>query len=146
MSNKQRWLWEAYFVFVLLFAISKIIYLFKPGSPDYLYYFILRSFDSVFMTTYAAHVIHVFLNLIHCIPLLLYIHRINFLDPKIWKFLFILRCIFEFVGRSYEANTFTALYHSNLKVFLLVLLFTIVPIIPSYFACYQYAFRTRDKW
>ena len=145
MSQKQRWIWEAYFVIFLLFAIQNIYYLFKPDSPDYLYYSILRSFDPIFNIAYTAHVIHIFLNMIHCIPLFLYIHRINFLNPKVWKILFILRCIFEIIGRSYEANTFSALYHSNQKVLLFVLLFAIIPIIPSYFSCYQYAFKSSLK-
>lgn len=40
---------------------------------------------------------------------------------------------------------FSALYHSNQKVLLFVLLFAIIPIIPSYFACYQYAFKFGRK-
>lgn len=146
MSKKQRWIWEAYFVIVLLFAIQNIYHLFKPGSPNFLYYSILRSFDPIFNIAYGSCVIHVFLNIIHCIPLLFYIHRVNFLNPKVWKILFILRCIFEIAGRSYEANTFFAFYHSNPKALLFILLLAIIPNIPSYFACYQYAFKTRDKW
>jgi len=146
MSQKQKWLWEIYFTIVLLFAIQKIYHFFNPGSSDYLYYSILNSFDSSFFNAYTAHMVHVFLNLTHCIPLLLYIHRVDFLNTKFWKCLFILRCIFEVIGSSYEANMLTASYHSSPKFFLLELLFLIGPLIPSYFACYQYAFQSQDKW
>jgi len=146
MSQKQKWLWEIYFTIVLSFAILKIYRFFNPGSSDYLYYSILNSFDSNFLNAYKAHMVYVFLNLIHCIPLLLYIHRINFLNTKFWKCLFILRFMFEVIGNSYEANLLTASYRSSFNLFLLELVFIIGPLIPSYFACYQYAFQSQDKW
>jgi len=146
MSQIQKWIWEAYFVIALSFAILKVYHLCAPGSPEFLYYAILRYFSSIFNITYGAHVIHVILNLVHCIPLLLYIHRINFLNSTVWKILFILRIIFEIFGRSYEINTFTALHYSNPKAFLFIIVSLIIQIIPSYFACYQYAFRQQDKW
>lgn len=146
MSRKQKWIWEIYFAIVLFFAVGKIAFFFDPGSPDYLYYSILRSFGPSFFNAHTAHIVHVFLNLIHCLPLLLYIYHINFLNTKFWKCLFVLRCIFEVTGSSYEINTLTAFYHSNPKLFLLILLSMIGPLIPSYFACYQYAFQSQDKW
>jgi len=145
MSQIQKWIWEVYFVIVLSFAILKAYHLVVPGSPEFLYYTILRSFSSIFNITYGAHVTHVVLNLVHCIPLLLYIHRINFLNSKVWKTLFILRCVFEIFGRSYEINTFTALHHSNPKALLFIIASMIIQIIPSYFACYQYAFKFSRK-
>jgi len=146
MSQKQKWLWEAYLAIILFFAAERTYHLFNPGSPDFLYYSVLKSFGADFYFTYAAHVVYVVLNIIHCVPLFLYIYRIDFLSPKIWKFLFILRCIFEFTGRSYEIKELTSFYHSNPLIFLLILLFTIGPYIPSYFACFRYAFLSREKW
>jgi len=146
MSQKQKWLWEVYFAMVLIFAIQEIYIFFNPDSSDYLYYSILKSFNPALFNAYTMHMIHVFINLIHCIPLLLYIHHIHFLNSMFWKCLFILRCIFEVFGSSYEVNTLTALYHSSPKLSLLAIIFLVGPLIPSYFACFQYAFQSQDKW
>lgn len=146
MSRKQKWVWEIYFAIVLFFAVEKIILFFNPGSSAHLYYSILKSFGPVFFNAHTTHTVHVFLNLIHCVPLFLYIYRINFLHTTFWKYLFVLRCIFEIIGSSYEINTLTAFYHSSPKIFLLILVSMVGPLIPSYFACYQYAFQSQDKW
>jgi hypothetical protein len=145
MTEKQKWLWETYLAIILIFAIQKVYRLFNPGSSDFLYYAILRTFDPYFYIAYAARVTYVFLNLVHCVPLFLYIARIKFLNQNLWKCLFILRCIFELAGQSYEANTFIALSHSSPKLLLFLIVYTFGPAIPSYCACYQYAFSSRTK-
>ena len=147
MPLKRQWIWEAYFIIILFFAIRKVYDLVMPSSSDFLYYFILRSFNSVFYITYSAHVIHVFLNIIHCIPLFLYIYKIRFLNPEIWRYLFILRCIFEISGHSYQVNTLTALFDSNPILLLLTILIPLLTHFPSYIACYWYAFRQEKiRW
>jgi len=141
MSLINQWAWKAYFIIILSLAIRKVCDLVSPNSQDFLYYFILRSFNSVFYITYIAHVISVFLNIIHCIPLFLFIFKIRFLNPDIWRYLFVLRCIFEISGHSYQVNTLTAQLHTNLIFFILTLLVSLLTYMPSYIACYWYAFR-----
>jgi len=144
MPSKQQWLHKAYLVIFLIFANLKVYHLFAPESPGYLFYFILRSFDPEFYIAYGAHIMYIFLNIIHCIPLFFYIYRIRILNPDFWKFLFILRCIFEIAGQTYQANALSALYHSNQKLLLIFSSTLILPQIPSYVMCYYYAFR-QDK-
>jgi len=146
MRIKQNLVWEAYLVIILYFALRKTVDLLIPSSPEHLYYLIIRAFRPIYLLPYIAYIGHVVLNLIHCLPLFLYIHRIRFLNPIFWRCLFVLRCIFEITGHSYEANAFTALYHTSPKFFILTLIVVIFPLIPSYIACYQYAFQSRDKW
>jgi len=141
MSTRKLWVWEAYFIIIVIFAARKAYALVMPNSPDFLYYFILRSFDPVFYITFNAHVIHVLLNILHCIPLFLYIYKIRFLNPEIWRYLFILRCVFEINGHSYEMNTLIAFFHSNPLLMLLTFLGPLLAYLPSYVACYCYAFR-----
>jgi hypothetical protein len=141
MPLKKQWIWEAYFVVIFIFAIRKVYALVIPSSEDFLYYFILRSFNPIFYIVYTAHVIHVLLGLIHCLPLLLYIHNIRFLNPEVWRYLFVLRCIFEIIGHSYQLNNLTALFYSNPTLLASVLIVSLLTYIPSYIACYWYAFR-----
>ncbi len=146
MSLKQKIVWKFYFAVILFFAIQKVYFLVTPGSPEYLYYLIIRTFDPIFYFAYSAHILHVLLNIIHCIPLFLYIHRIHLFNPTLWKCLFILRCIFEVTGHSYTNNIFAAFYHVNPKIVLLTFVIALLPQIPSYLVCYWYAFRRNDQW
>lgn len=143
MLKKQRSVWNIYLVIIVLFAAQKVYHLITPSSPSFLYYFILRSFDPIFYLVHSAHVLNVFLTVIHCIPLFLYIHRIRFLNPEIWKYLFVLRCIFEIFGHSYQMNTIIAFYQTNAKLTLLISAVMVLPHIPSYVVCYRYAFRQK---
>ena len=139
MPSKHRWIWELYFLIILFFAVQKTVDLLSPNSEEYLYYFILRSFNPIFHITYFAHLTHVLLNLIHCIPLLLYIYGIRFLNPYFWQGLFISRCLFEIFGHSYKLKTIAAYYQTNPKLLCIILLTLILPHIPSYVVCYRYA-------
>lgn len=144
MNIKHRWVWEIYFVIMLAFAVKGLYTVFSPNSESFLYYFILRSFDPVFYFHYSAYVLQVLLNTVHCLPLFFFIYQIRFGYPGVWKLLFVLRCVFEVIGHAYGMNTLIALYHSRSKYFPLVIVAMTVPHIPSYVACYWYAFRRSD--
>ena len=144
MSTKQRWLWEFYFVIIILFAAQKLARLISPESPSYIYYLITRIFNPVFYLHYTAHILQVLLNIIHCIPLILFIHRIRFLKPELWRFLLVCRCVFDIFGHAYEMNTVKALYQTNPKLLSAFLVLALLPQVPSYCACFWYAFR-QDK-
>ena len=146
MKIKHRWIWEAYLIIILVFAMRNLYDLFSQDSKSFLYYFILRSFDPTFMLHFSAYILYVLLNIIHCIPLFLFIYRIRFGNPEVWKLLFVLRCFFEVIGHSYDMNALVALYHAKPKLLLPASVIMIIPHIPSYLACYWYAFRNSDPW
>ncbi|OGX35532.1 MAG: hypothetical protein A3C36_05505 [Omnitrophica WOR_2 bacterium RIFCSPHIGHO2_02_FULL_52_10] len=141
MNVKHRWVWEVYCVLMLAFAVKNIYNVFSPDSESFLYYFILRSFDPVFYFHYSAHVLQVLLNAVHCLPLFFFTYRVRCGVPAVWKTLFVLRCVFEVIGHAYGMNSLVALYHSKSKFLLLVIVAMTVPHIPSYAACFWYAFR-----
>lgn len=142
---KHPWIWKSYAAIYLLLVAQKLYALFSPDSPVFLYYFILRAFDPALNLVYSIYVMHILLTTIHCIPLLFYVYGIRFLNPEIWRILFILRCLFEITGHSYESNILLAVYRIGLSHFLLTAAVHIIPGIPSYVACYNYAFRNSDK-
>ena len=144
MKIKNRWVWEIYFVIMLAFSVKGLYNVFSPNSESFLYYFILRAFDPVFYFHYSAFVLQVFLNVIHCFPLFFFIYQIRFGHPAAWKTLLVLRSVFEVIGHTYGMNSLVALYHSRSNFFLPVAVATIIPHIPSYAACYWYAFRGSD--
>ena len=141
MPPKYQLVWKIYFAVTLLFVAKKAYYLFDPNSESFYYYFILRAFNPFFYVIYTAHVLHIMLSIIHCLPLFFYIYRIRALDPEVWKSLFILRCIFELTGHSYEITQLTASSYSRPELLAIVVIIMVIPHIPSYLACYWYAFR-----
>ena len=141
MLSKHQWLWTVYFLLILLFTVKEGYDLFAPDSQAALYYLIVRAFDSKFNFDYGAHIGRLILNIIHCLPLLLYAYRIRFLPPRFWQGLFALRCLFEISGHSYEMNSLAALRHIGLGYLITALAIMSIPYIPSYIACYWYAFR-----
>ena len=144
MSHVKRWLWEAYLVIAVFFAVQQFLLPFNPEEPHRLYYAIARTFHPVFYLHYAAFLGNAVLGLVHCVPLFLYIHKKRFLHPNVWKVLFVLRCLFELTGHSYEMNTLTAFFRINPQLVALTLFVTILPHVPWYIVCFDYAFR-REK-
>ena len=146
MKINHPWIWDAYLVIILTVTLRDFYALLTPQSESFFYYFILRSFNPVFYLHYSAYVIHVFLSAAHCLPLFLFIYRVRWGNTEMWKLLFVLRCVFEVIGHSYDMNVLAALYYSNNKFIWLAVSFMIVPYIPSYIACFWFAFRSNDEW
>ena len=130
-----------YFLLMLLLTVKEGYALFAAHSEIALYYLIVRAFDPIFYMAYSAHIIRLVLSLIHCLPILLYAYRIRFLSTKFWQYLFVFRCIFEVIGHSYEMNSLIATFYINPQYPLVVLIIMSIPFVPSYIACYWYAFR-----
>jgi len=141
MPKKISWIWKFYFIIFLFMCQKKLIHVFWPDSKEFLYYFILRAFDSIFHIPYCQYLLQVFLSALHCIVLFLFIYRIKWLNAEFWKYALILRCLFEVTGHSYELNNLIAFYRYDPMILLSILAFYITPHIPSYFASYWYAFK-----
>ncbi|MBN1869736.1 MAG: hypothetical protein JW847_04070 [Candidatus Omnitrophica bacterium] len=141
MPPRHPWIWKTYLIIALVFTFKNVAGLFMPDSESFLYYLILRVFHPFFYIIYTSHVLQVLLGAIHCIPLFLYTYRIRFLSADFWKALFILRCIFDVTGHSFELNSLISVYQSKPQLFWSVLAIFVIPHIPSYLACYWYAFQ-----
>lgn len=144
MIKKDFWdqiVWWAYFFLLCIFILNKIYNLFLPESPNALYFSILRAFGPLFHVPFMLNLAQVSLNIIHLVPLLLFILRIRWLSVDVWQYLLIFRLLFDICGNVVETKTLIAVYHSGFWIFLLVLVQSIATYIPSYVACYLYAFR-----
>ena len=144
MTLKARWFWEIYFVILALFVFHGSYAVFSPKASAYFYYHVLYYFDPSYRLTYFFACAQAVVGILSLVMLFLYIHRIRFLNPPIWQTLFILRIIFDLFGHAYEVNYLVSLLHSDPKIFLLIFVQSLATYIPSYVACYRYAFR-QDK-
>lgn len=143
MPNKLRWLWEIYLPFYFILAAGRAVSFFAPQTPEHLYFKILYSFNPVFYIPYSLSLVQILLTLAHGLPLTLYTFRVRLFKPKFWQYLLILRAIFDLCGHPYEMNTVVSMCHASPKICALTVLFAVLPYLPSYWACYAYAFRQK---
>lgn len=139
-KRQERWVWEIYLILLLGFVLRKFFNFFYPQSQSYIYFRILYAFDPFFFSSYLFNGIQVTLNLANCIPLILYIYRISWLKPVYWQYLLIFRLIFDIIGHPFELNHIVAAFHNNPKACLFFFIQSISIYLPSYIACFRYAF------
>lgn len=145
MSQKNLWIWETYFIILILFTLRQAYNFFMPGAPAQLYFYFLSAFEKVFLGAWAAALLQVLLNLLHLFPVAFYIYRKRFLSPVFWQYMLLLRAIFDFLGHPYEWQLIISLFHDEPSYAVLVLAQSAAFYIPSYLACYRYAFATRCR-
>jgi len=136
-------IWEVYFCIHFFFVAKRTFFFFTSHSPVNFYFFILNSFHPYFQISYGAAFSQILLDIAHLVPLFLYITRQRLWDPQIWQALFLLRIIFDIIGHPYEIHDLMSLYHYDPQVCLKITLLSVSAYIPSYIACFQYAFNQK---
>lgn len=145
MSRETRWLWEIYLFVYLGIVCADAYNFFAAHTPKHIYLQILHSFHPVLWTTYILNLLQTAFSVLHILPLALYIFQIPLFQPRLWRYLLIIRLAFDLTGHSYEMNTILSMRHADPMAGSLGLLFVILPYLPSYLGCYRYAFR-RENW
>lgn len=140
----HKGIWLIYYFIYISILSQKAILFFTVDSPISLYYFILYSFDVSFYIPFFLNFVQIIVNILICIPLLLFILRIRFLSPKFWQHVLIVRLILDIVGHSYAVNELQSFYFMNNRIGIIVFLATIAIYTPSYLACFLYAFRQEE--
>ena len=140
MSLKRNFFWLVYFVVFLLFIIREAVNFFFSSYPTHTYFEILLGFDAAYVMSYTLNFMQVIFSLIHLLPLILYIERIRLFSPELWRILLVFRIIFDLTGHPYEIYQLTAIYQINPHLTFIILIQIIFIYIPSYIACFRYAF------
>lgn len=140
MQKKNLWFWLPYFAILLHLITRKTVLFFNSDSPIYMYYSILSAFSFLFEFRYLFNFIQIILNIILCIPVFLYFSNKSWGDASFWKVLFILRIAFDICGNNFELQGIIASYYVDPRYSLLLFGSLTFPYIPSYVACFKYAF------
>ncbi len=141
MNNKNKFIWGFYFALFTLIVFKKAAAFLTPGTPIHLYFYILYIFDWAFIINYFFNFTSILLNLIHLFPLGFFILDKKIFKPILWKYLFVMRIVFDLNGNSYEIFAITSIFRDDPWTAAFILLRTIMFYIPSYIACYYYAFK-----
>ncbi|HLF18560.1 MAG TPA: hypothetical protein VI749_06670 [Candidatus Omnitrophota bacterium] len=141
MTKNQRFIWEVYFLVILLFMARKIFDFFTPDTPAYLYFHILQCFDPLFLFVYFFNVAQIVLNTVLLIPLALFIYQLKIGPPVVWRVLFILKMVFDTIGHSYETTYLVSLFYHSRPIAIMTFLSSVAVYIPAFIAQFSYAFR-----
>ena len=142
MLKTKKAFWIAYFLLYLNFTLSQLIQFSDEKSNIHFYYKFLYTVDLRFLFPYLLNATQIILNLIHAFPILFYSLKIEVGRKIFWKYLFILRIIFEIFGHSFETSRLMA-YFKTAPHTLFFLAFTfLIFYLPSYWSNFGYAFRT----
>jgi len=133
--------WFSYSGIIAIACIANTYHFFSMKSPIPLYFQILYYFNPIHFINYFINFIQTILSAIHFIPMILYIIKVPSFNKTFWKALFILRIIFDIFGHSYEKIQIISLYQENPNYFYVAALSSFLIHLPSYFACFHYAFN-----
>ncbi len=133
--------WKIYFLFFCLMAWGNLASLFEPDSPPYIYYHILIAFYKALHLFLDLNVVSALLTFLSAVPMFLCIYRIPWLPQIVWEYFFMVRLIFDLMGRPYEFIFFKSLWIDDWR-FGLAYLFSLGALLfPSYWLLFRYAFQ-----
>lgn len=144
MSWKDNLEWKIYLFIVTPFYLGSLAGIFDPNSPFYAYYHILIAFDTDYTLLYFLNIGSILMNALALVPLLFFTFHIYFLPARFWQWFLFLRLFFELTGHAYEINFIKSMMHANNIYSIPSFLFAILLILPSYIACFKYAFTTQE--
>lgn len=144
--KKTGFVWKIYFCIFALYVLGNALDILMPTSFLYIYYHALMAFHPVYFIPYILALGQVFFNLVSLVPLFLFVFRIRFLSDRFWQRVLVLRIIFDLTGHAGEVNQLISISHADSEWFFSKIVLTGIMLIPSYGACFQYAFRWKEFW
>ena len=139
--KKTGLVWKIYLFIFSFIIIRNAFDLLTPNSFLYLYYHTLIAFHPGCWIFYILAILQTFFNLLGLVQLFLYVFRICFFTPRFWQWMIVFRIIFDVTGHNAELKTLLSIYYNSQGMFLSTLVMVVLFGIPSYAACFQYAFR-----
>ncbi len=139
--QKPRFIWKFYAFYWTAISFRANIDIFSPESSAYGFYHILGAFHKSFLVIYTIDAAGTVLNIFSLVPLYAFAFHKKLLTADFWKPLFVLRVAFDLCGNYYEFVSVKSLFASDPWLGFQVLTGIVFTRIPSYAACYQYAFR-----
>ncbi|MCX5681298.1 MAG: hypothetical protein NT079_03355, partial [Candidatus Omnitrophica bacterium] len=143
-KQKTYWAWKIYFFPYSLVILLNLLFLFSEGSPINQYYRILIAFKQSYFILYSFYAARMIIEILALIPLFLFVFRIRLFPAFVWQILFGARIFTLFSGHFYEWSAMRALMHANPIAAICAMASAVLFAIPSYTACYIYAFKRKN--
>ena len=126
------------------YVVSGAIDILHPQSFLYIYYHTLIAFHPRYWVTYLLAIGMVVMNILSLISFFLFVIQTPAFGPALWQKILFLRIIFDLTGHSAEIKSMQAAFQGGGVGFVSLLVLSGISIIPSYLACFYYAFRKDD--
>ena len=143
MPKRINWFWVIYFFIFFNVCLQHARDFFAPNSDIMFYYSLLYAFDLSYFFSYFLNLAQILFNLLHAVPLALYACGIYWGTARFWQWLLAGRLIFDLTGRTYEWLGVIAFLKTDPHLAFLISLQFLIFYIPSYVACYRYAFARK---
>ena len=138
MKDRRSWLF--YFVVYTYLTAESIVNFYRPESTIRSYFQSLMVLNNFYVLMYTEHVMNLIFSALAIIPMYLYIFKIPFLSKRVWQIFLIARIFFATTGYMYQYNSWKALAFDDFKLAALNVISFLILLIPSYLACFRYAF------
>lgn len=144
MKWNDRLEWKIYFFLISPLYLGNLVGVLEPRSPVFAYYHILMAFDKDYTLLYSLNIASAALNFCSLFLIFLFAFRIYWLPARFWQWFLLLRAFFDLTGHAYEMNFIKSMLYSKTIYTVPTLLLALIFIIPSYIACFKYAFTTQE--
>ena len=143
--KQPGFIWKVYALYWTILVVGRNVNIFSPDSERYLFYHVLGAFHHSFFVLYYINVVNSVLNVVSLVPLYLFCFGRKIFPDSLWRTLFVLRVGFDVCGNYYDLVSIKSLFATDVGLALQVLLGGIFTTIPSYAACYLYAFDKKNR-
>ena len=139
-AYRPGFIWKFY-AFYWTFLVLRTNYeLFSSGSAAYFFYHVLSSFHKSLLVLYYSNAVNSVLNVFCLVPLYAFVFHKKIFAENFWKILLLLRVVFDVCGNYYLYVTFKSYFATDLWLAVQVMTGMALTTVPSYAACFQYAF------
>ena len=139
--QKPGFIWKIYGLYFTLLTAQHFLSLLIPQSRIYLFYHLLIGFDRRLITVYAYTILGSAFSVAALWPLYLFIFHKKRFTPRIWQILFFCKLAGDLLGNYYQFLTLKSFYFTDRTLAFQILAGDILTVLPSYIACFQYAFQ-----
>ncbi len=141
MKKKTHWFWIIYFFIYCIPTLVRSLTLFAEDSIINQYFRVLIAFKKTYFIWHTFSIANTIVETLALIPLCLFCFKRRFLNPSMWKMLFVARIFLLFAGHHYEWKMTQSFFHADSTYLVAVITSLVLFSAPSYIACYVYAFH-----
>jgi len=141
MKKKTHWAWKIYFFIFSIGILMNFLVVLSGESLASQYYQVLMAFKPSYILYYYSYIMNAAITFLSLIPFFLFVFHIRLFKPIIWKILFVAQIFFFFIGHPYEGQMIRAFIHADIRTMILASLLFFLFVLPSYIACFKYAFE-----
>ena len=139
--HKPGLIWKIYGLYFTLLTVLHFVSFVYPRSPIFLFFQFLIGFHRPLLIIYVINIFGALLNILTLWPLYLFIFHRQRLRPRLWQTFFFLKILGDVFSNYFQFLTLKSFFHSDHTLAFQIFFGDVLTVLPSYIACFQYAFQ-----